>query len=209
MSQSSSRMRSRTTGIRTNALSAYGRISRNAALTGSEANSTNTSLYGTASQQKQNPLTSIVSSGPWEQQADHRSSEIIMANSIPIQKSSCSPEHHPQATDADACREWLAAWAAIRRKRQKVINSLVRRAVDHACAPTAAAPKLRANPTLRWRIKLFHWTLLIFLHRIQRTDLTRNINVLDRPIVQNPDGSSSTVRSRAMGMIAESILFPQ
>lgn len=47
-----------------NALSAYGTNQQNAALTGnSNAQSTNTSLYGTASQQKQNPLTSIVSSG--------------------------------------------------------------------------------------------------------------------------------------------------
>lgn len=43
------------------ALSAYGTNQQNAALTGnSNANSTNTSLYGTASQQKQNPVAGII-----------------------------------------------------------------------------------------------------------------------------------------------------
>lgn len=44
-----------------NALSAYGTNQQNAALTGNaNANSTNTSLYGTASQQKQNPVAGII-----------------------------------------------------------------------------------------------------------------------------------------------------
>lgn len=48
----------------TNALSQYGTGQQTAALTGNaNAQSTNTSLYGTASQQKANPLTSVLSAG--------------------------------------------------------------------------------------------------------------------------------------------------